>query len=451
MGDYKYQVGGSLTVSAPNYVKRPADSQLYKALKHGEFCYVLNSRQMGKSSLLASTKSRLEREGFKCSTIDMSMIGTSHITPLQWYKSVLGNLCLNFNLLNKIDLKVWWREQENLSLLEKLRCFIEELLHIYFPQQELIIFIDEIDSILSLDFSVDDFFAFIQFCYNQRSINPEYKRITFAIFGVATLSDLIRNKKCTQLNIGKSIALEGFKLHEAIALTKGFAGKVGNPDVLLKEILVWTDGQPFLTQKLCYLISNYSQDLDSKVLFISLGKEAFWVESVVKSSLLHNWESKDEPEHLRTIQSRIFHQKQYTGRILGVYEQILQGVEVSADNSREQVELLLSGLVVKQQGVLKVKNRIYQEVFNLEWVKKQLDALPPYFQAFDTWITSKPIDESCLLGGQAIEAQIWLRGNSLSDLNYRFLANSKKLNRKEVQPALEVERAKEALHICGMI
>ena len=47
---YEYQVGGSLPLEAPSYVTRQADADLYRGVKAGQFCYVLNSRQTGKSS-----------------------------------------------------------------------------------------------------------------------------------------------------------------------------------------------------------------------------------------------------------------------------------------------------------------------------------------------------------------------------------------------------------------
>ncbi|VXD17379.1 hypothetical protein PL8927_60008 [Planktothrix serta PCC 8927] len=55
-----------------------------------------------------------------------------------------------------------------------------------------------------------------------------------------------------------------------------------------------------------------------------------------------------------------------------IYRQILERGEVTTDDSLAQLELLKAGLLIKQQGKLKVYNRLYQEVFTLNWVEKQL-------------------------------------------------------------------------------
>jgi WD40 repeat protein len=55
-----------------------------------------------------------------------------------------------------------------------------------------------------------------------------------------------------------------------------------------------------------------------------------------------------------------------------IYRQILERGEVTTDDSPAQLELLKAGLLIKQQGKLKVYNRLYQEVFTLNWVEKQL-------------------------------------------------------------------------------
>src|SRR4028119_1878951 len=270
----RYQIGGSLTVNALSYVQRKADSQLYEALKRGEFCYVLNSRQMGKSSLLVRTKHRLQQDGFRCAAVDLSVVGSEQITPVQWYKGFVGDLWRQLGLLGTLNLKTWWQERDDFGLLQGLRLFFEELLLVQFPQQQLFIFIDEVDSLLGLSFSIDDFFALIRFCYNQRAINPEYQRITFAIFGVATPSDLIRDRTKTPFNIGQAVELKGFEWDEVTPLIQGLEKTVEQSASVVRAILDWTAGQPFLTQKLCQLVARLSQPTmgDRGLNFIPPGK-----------------------------------------------------------------------------------------------------------------------------------------------------------------------------------
>jgi hypothetical protein len=101
-----------------------------------------------------------------------------------------------------------------LSNVKRFSKFLEEVLLKLIPKT-IVILLMKSDSVLSLKFNIDDFFAVIRDCYNQRADKPDYRRLAFALIGVATPSDLIQDKRRTPFNIGRAIELTGFGLQEA--------------------------------------------------------------------------------------------------------------------------------------------------------------------------------------------------------------------------------------------
>ncbi|MBD2566295.1 MULTISPECIES: AAA-like domain-containing protein [Nostoc] len=324
----QYIFSGSLPENASTYVIREADAQLYEGLKAGKFCYVLNSRQSGKSSLRVRIMQRLRDDGIQCATVDLSAGGIQNVPPEQWYADLIDTLIDSFGL--DLDFGDWWEANQLNSLVTQFRKFLEEVLLVE-VQENIVIFIDEIDSVLSLNFPTDDFFALIRACYNKRVDNPEYNRLTFCLLGVASPTNLIEDKQRTPFNIGKAISLKGFQLHEAEPLEKGLRKKFSHPQAIMQEILQWTGGQPFLTQKLCQFMVEESEEENPRS-----------VEQVVRSRIIESWESQDEPEHLRTIQARILRDEQRAGYLLELYQQVRLAEERSlliADDTLEQSEL----------------------------------------------------------------------------------------------------------------
>jgi hypothetical protein len=86
-----FVAGGNLAPDAPCYVLRQADDALLVALQAREFSYVLDTRQVGKSSLMVRAAAQLRRDLVRVAILDLTGVG-QNVSPEQWYSGLLAQL-----------------------------------------------------------------------------------------------------------------------------------------------------------------------------------------------------------------------------------------------------------------------------------------------------------------------------------------------------------------------
>jgi hypothetical protein len=255
------------------------------------------------------------------------------------------------------------------------------------------------------------------------------------MLGVAAVSNFIRDNNRSPFNIGQDIRLSGFTIKDARKLAEGLQDKVIAPQRVLEEVIEWTGGQPFLTQKICHLISTSRPGFgkESPATPINVG-------DFIQSQVISNWVSQDSPEHLKTILNRLLNNrllnKRVTGRrMLKLYLEILRNGEMTDDGSPDQIELRLTGLVVEDRQKLKVYNKIYRNVFNETWVTTELNKIPPYIEKYEVWLNSGEDDTKLLYDQDLAEALTWSKNQDINESEKRFLGLSEIAAKRKAQTA----------------
>lgn len=358
-----FTVGGTLPANAPSYVERKADADLFAHLMEGQFCYVLTSRQVGKSSLMVRTAVRLRQAGRRIAVLDLTKIGMN-LSAEQWYDGLLVQLGREFNLENELD-GFWTGSDAAVRRMGPMQRWMTALRQVILPSVagNLVIFVDEIDAVRGLPFATDEFFAGIRQVYNDRTADPELNRLTFCLIGVATPADLIRNVSTTPFNIGNRVVLTDFTEREAEPLIHGLGREPVSGFVLLRRILWWTNGHPYLTQRLCAAVAAdpgviSSADVDR-----------------VCNDLFLSARARESDDNLLFVRERILRRRddaELSG-LLDLYGLIRSGKQVSCDDNNPLIDILrLAGLAAMQDNRLVVRNRIYNHVFDHRWIRTNM-------------------------------------------------------------------------------
>ncbi|MDZ8240244.1 MAG: P83/100 family protein [Nostoc sp. ChiQUE01a] len=400
-----YTVGGTVQAGGGIYIPRQADEELLGLCRSAIFAYVLTPRQMGKSSLMVRTAQTLTDEGIRSVIVDLQELG-ANVTAEQWYFGFLVKL--DDQLMFDTDVVSWWQQHEHLGVSQRLTQFFEKVL-LAEVEGQVVIFVDEIDSTLSLDFT-DDFFIAIRYLYVARATNAEFGRLSFVLMGVATPGDLISDAKRTPFNIGQRVDLTDFTLKEALPLADGLGLPSDEAKQVLGWALKWTGGHPYLTQRLCDALvlipptplekgGSQLPVLEIPTVPVSNSSivppflrgargdqvlSAADVDRIVSSTFFGAMSEQDN--NLQFVRDMLT-KRSPDPEVLTIYREIRWGKRavVDEEQSLAKSHLKLSGVVRRENNVLRVRNEIYRQVFDYKWINKHLP-----FNLRDRWEQLKP-------------------------------------------------------------
>ena len=354
------KAGGPLDAEDHLYVARDADQEFLDLLKANEFVNVVTSRQMGKTSLVYHAMAELLPQGYHFAYFDLAKL-RSETDRHTYFQTLVSELDRELN--PGIDLDSFWAQRANLAASQGFVDFFRDTLAKL--QGPIVVVLDEIDSTLELPFT-DDLFTAIRSIYTGRPREPEFKRLMFCLVGVATPNELIKTRRTTPYNIGRTIWLTDFdaQCDDLHPLAHALSEDPLIADALLQRVFYWSGGQPYITAWMCEEVRRES------------AREPAMVDALVERTFTNldqiRGASTFDPTHFDQTQRFMSDDTEHGAEVLALYERVLRGqIEKDQTANVAYTHLKLSGLVKRDaNGILVPRNRIYERLFNLEWVQK---------------------------------------------------------------------------------
>jgi tetratricopeptide (TPR) repeat protein len=190
------------------------------------------------------------------------------------------------------------------------------------------------------------------------------------LLGVVTYPELLKRHDRLPIEDAQRIELVEFSWSQLQPFQKRLqAAYPKQGALLLRRIFHWTNGHPYLTQKLCAAVleltdrdasENRVDELVQRLFFGTQASDDFTLQFIGNNIL-------SSPRRRQ---------------LLRLYRRVLEGEEVPADEqSGDQNHLRLWGLLGTKDNTLTVRNEIYRHVFDLSWIKAHLGVSPKLYLA----------------------------------------------------------------------
>jgi hypothetical protein len=453
------------------YVFREADEDLYRALQGSEICYILASKQAGKSSLAnkvierLSAKSDGNTSNYTAILISLgSLHGTSKDPEKTFYKHIIKEMEFRtfdgqYQEFIKSEIEEWIEQKFGDKYdLDIYKSFIRDYLLQQFSDK-IIIFIDEIDQVDRLRKNttnheyIDDFFTFIRSCAER---HDEYQRLNFCLLGTIEYNKFVKNKEATPFNRGIVIRLKPFNIKQSKPLVDEIERMLKERGVtqitenicndIMNQILTQTGGHPFLTVYLCYCVGNLYKSDDS-VSVEDCVKNLVDLEIINQANIILQKSNIEVAIsliaerymsfkiHFTTVENRLLkddnnEELEESFEMLNEYQNILINKGIIYHGNDLQEKLILSGLVRQENNLLISYNRIYSEIYDLSWVQEKTSSLRSFATEYREWKKQKQKQLYLLTGSKLEEAREFLdarkrKGKRISSDEELFINESK--------------------------
>lgn len=356
-----FSVGPPLHAVKPGYVRRAADDFLYQTLVAGNYAHIIAPDRTGKSSLIAAISARLQNNGFRVAVLNLSQIGERDggSDAGRWYYSIAYRLLRQLRL--KVDLQTWWQDNSILSNRQRLVEFFADII-LQNIQERIVVFVDEIQYVADLPFD-EHLLASIRAAHNARGTEPEFSRLSFAMFGECDPHSLVLDPTMSPFLISQEIRLSDFSREDLNIFAAELDLSIVDAGLALDRIFEWTSGQPYLSQKLARSVAREQISGDIRG----------HVDRIATHQLAGRGATRNEP-HLSHLHRLVVDDKKNHEPLLNLYGRIRKGIRVAHDSqSKVQRRLMATGLVVAtDSGDLAVRNKIYETVFTARWANENL-------------------------------------------------------------------------------
>lgn len=365
----------STTIIPQNlYVERKADIQLRNVINDmGRPASILVSRQMGKTNLLLNTKYNLSNDNKLFIYIDLS--STFFPSIKECFRYVIDSAIDTNSIFEEIEEKISEnREKNKLSNREHEQ---ELLLLLRQFKGDIVIVLDEIDSMIKYDFS-DQFFSQIRSVYFASRTNyQEFNRLTYILSGVLEPSEIIHDKTKSPFNISEKIYLNDFTKEEYLSfITKTKLDFLQND--VIEKIYEWTNGHPRITWDIISKLED--KFIDTKEIDVND------VDIIVDDLYIKH---SDNPP-IDNIKNLISENVALAQSILDIKQKIYLNISDAIKS-----KLYLFGIIeIVDSGAVTLKNKILEENLTDDFLKDIIYSQKSPFEMAQSFFYDEKYDEA---------------------------------------------------------